>query len=292
MHLKAFEKLGITVQEEYGKINCTAEEILDSEINLDFPSVGATENIILASVLGKGTTIIRNAAMEPEIEDLQNFLNRMGAKIEGAGTHVIKITGVHKLKEVSYNIMPDRIEAGTLLCAVAITGGKIKLKKANSEHIKPVLDKLEEAGCKIESEKDIINLEAPKRLKAVDIRTMPYPGFPTDMQAIFGAILCTSSGTSIITENIFENRFKYTQELQRMGAKIKIEGKTAIIKGTRKLYAAKVKSTDLRGGASLVLAGLAARGKTQIDDIKYILRGYENFDEKLNSLGANVKILL
>ena len=292
LHLKAFEKLGIKVQEEFGKIICEADKIIGAEINLDFPSVGATENIILTSVLGEGTTIIRNAAMEPEIEDLQNFLNRMGAKIEGAGTHVIKIKGVSKLKEVSYNIMPDRIEAGTLLCAAAITGGKIKLKKADGEHIKPVLDKLEEVGCKVETEKDTIYLEAPKKLKATDIRTMPYPGFPTDMQAIFGALLCVASGTSIITENIFENRFKYAQELQRMGAKIKIEGKTAIIKGARRLYSAKVKATDLRGGASLVLAGLVAKGTTQIEDIKYILRGYENLDEKLNSLGADIKILL
>ena len=292
MHLKGFEKLGIKAQENFGKIICTTEEIKGTEINLDFPSVGATENIILAAVLGKGETIIRNAAMEPEIEDLQVFLNRMGAKVEGAGTHVIKIHGVQSLKDVSYNIMPDRIEAGTLLCATAITGGNIELKKVNSEHIKPVIDKLEEMGCKINIENDKIKLEAPKRLKSVDIKTMPYPGFPTDMQAIFGATLCVASGTSIITENIFENRFKYAGELQRMGAKIKIEGKTLIIKGVRKLYCAKVKSTDLRGGASLVLAGLRAKGKTEIEDIKYILRGYENLDEKLNSLGANVKVLL
>ena len=292
MHLKGFEKLGIHVQEEYGKIICEAEEILGTEINLDFPSVGATENIILASVLGKGITIIRNAAMEPEIEDLQKFLNRMGAKVEGAGTNVIKIQGVQNLNDVSYNIMPDRIEAGTLLCATAITGGKIELRKANTEHIKPILDKLQQMGCKFEVDKDIVKLEAPKRLKAVDVKTMPYPGFPTDMQAIFGGILCIASGTSILTENIFENRFKYMQELQRMGAKIKIEGKTAIIKGVRKLYSAKVKSTDLRGGASLVLAGLVARGTTEVENIEYILRGYENLDEKLNNLGANIKILL
>ena len=292
LHIKGFEKLGIKAEENFGKIICTTEEVRGTEINLDFPSVGATENIILAAVLGNGETIIRNAAMEPEIEDLQNFLNRMGAKVEGAGTHVIKIKGVHDLKDVSYNIMPDRIEAGTLLCAAAITGGNIEIKKVNSEHIKPVLDKLEEAGCKIKIENDKIKLEAPKRLKAVDIKTLPYPGFPTDMQAIFGTILSTASGTSIITENIFENRFKYAGELQRMGAKIKIEGKTLIIKGARKLYGTKVKSTDLRGGASLVLAGLRAKGKTDIEEIKYILRGYENLDEKLNCLGANIKILI
>ena len=288
LHLKGFEKLGIKVEEDYGKINCTAEEIEGTEIHLDFPSVGATENVMLASVLAKGTTVIINAAMEPEIVDLQNFLNKMGAKVEGAGSNIVKIEGVNQLKDVSYNIMPDRIEAGTLLCAIAITGGKIKLNKVNPEHIAPVLDKLQEAGCKIESKTDVIFLEATKRLKAVNIRTMPYPGFPTDMQAIISAVMCVSSGTSIVVENIFENRYKYMQELQRMGAKIKIEGKTAIIKGTRKLYGSTVKATDLRGGASMVLAGLVAKGRTEVDEIKYILRGYEGLDKKLNSLGASV----
>ena len=292
MHLKGFERLAINVQENFGKIICTTEGIKGAEINLDFPSVGATENIILASVLEEGETIIHNAAMEPEIEDLQNFLNRMGAKIKGAGTRVIKINGVKSLKEVSYNVMPDRIEAGTLLCCAAITGGRIKLKNVNSNHIKPVLDKLQEAGCKINTEKETIKLEGPKKLKSVDIITLPYPGFPTDMQAIFGAMLCVASGTSIITENIFDSRFKYMQELQRMGANVKVEGKTAVIKGVRKLYGAKIKATDLRGGASLVVAALVARKKTEISDIKYILRGYENLDVKLNKLGANVKILL
>lgn len=292
LHIKGFEKLGIKTQEEYGKINCNADEICGNEINLDFPSVGATENIILASIFAKGVTKIVNAAMEPEIQDLQNFLNRMGAKVEGAGSNIIKITGVQKLKDVSYNIMPDRIEAGTLLCAVAITGGKVNLKKVNITHIAPVLDKLEETGCKIKLGKSNVELEAPRKLKAVDIKTMPYPGFPTDMQAIFASLLCIASGTSLIVENIFENRFKYTQELQRMGAKIKIEGKTAIIKGTRKLYGTDVKATDLRGGACMVLAGLVAKGKTNVDDIKYILRGYEELDEKINSLGGNIKVLI
>ena len=290
LHLKGFEKLGIKVEEHYGKINCTAEEIEGTEIHLDFPSVGATENIMLASVLAKGTTLIINAAMEPEIVDLQNFLNKMGAKVEGAGSNIVKIEGVKSLKDVSYNIMPDRIEAGTLLCAAAITGGKIKLNKVNPDHIAPVLDKLQESGCKIDVESDTVYLEATKRLIAVNIRTMPYPGFPTDMQAIISAVMCVSSGTSIVVENIFENRYKYMQELQRMGAKIKIEGKTAIIKGARKLYGSTVKATDLRGGASMVLAGLVAKGKTEVDEIKYILRGYEGLDKKLNSLGA--KILL
>ncbi len=291
LHLKSFEKLGITVHQNFGKIICSAEEIIPTEINLDFPSVGATENIMLASVLGKGTTTIINAAMEPEIVDLQNFLNRMGAKIEGAGSNVIKIKGVTNLKDVSYNIMPDRIEAGTLLCGAAITGGEITLKKANVDHIAPLLEKLTEAGCKIQIKSEEVKLKAPKRLKAINIRTMPYPGFPTDMQAIMAACLCTASGTSVIVENIFENRFKYTGELSKMGAKINIEGKTAIIKGTRKLYGSKVKSTDLRGGASLVLAGLTAKGTTKVDNIEYILRGYEKLEEKLNNLGAEIYMI-
>ena len=291
LHLKGFEKLGITVHKNFGKIICETEEIIPTEINLDFPSVGATENIMLASVLAKGTTAIINAAMEPEIIDLQNFLNRMGAKIEGAGSNIIKIKGVQNLKDVSYNIMPDRIEAGTLLASTAITGGEITLKKVKVEHIAPIIEKLTEAGCKIQIKENEIKLSAPKRLKAVNIRTMPYPGFPTDMQAIMAACLSIASGTSVIVENIFENRFKYTGELNKMGAKINLEGKTAIIKGTKKLYGAKVNATDLRGGASLVIAALAAKGTTKVDNIEYILRGYEKLEEKLNNLGAEIYMI-
>ncbi len=292
LHLKGFQKLGISVKEENGKIKCSAKELIGTEINLEFPSVGATENIILASVLGKGTTVVINAAMEPEIEDLQNFLNKMGAKIEGAGTSIIKIKGVKNLNDVRYNIMPDRIEAGTLLSAAAITGGKIKLKNVEPKHIRPVIEKLRETGCYIKVDKNEIVLEAKKRIKAVDIITMPYPGFPTDMQAIFTPLLCVASGISTIIENIFENRFEYMKELEKMGAKIKIKERTAFIKGIKKLEGANVSATDLRGGASMVIAGLAAKGTTEVKDIKHILRGYENLDEKLNSLGANVKILL
>ncbi len=288
LHLKGFEKLGIAVNQNFGKIKCETEEIKPTEINLDFPSVGATENIMLASVLTKGVTTIINAAMEPEIIDLQNFLNKMGAKISGAGSNIIKIQGVTKLKEVSYNIMPDRIEAGTLLCAAAITGGEINLKKVNVNHIAPLLDKLAHIGCKMQIKENEVELKAPKRLKGTDIRTMPYPGFPTDMQAIIASCLCLASGTSVIVENIFENRYKYMGELQKMGAKINIEGKTAVIKGTKKLYGTKVQATDLRGGASLVLAGLVAKGTTKVDNIEYILRGYENLDEKLKNLGAEI----
>ena len=288
MHLKGFEKLGVKINKNFGKINCEVEEITPCEVNLDFPSVGATENIMLASSLAKGTTKIINAAMEPEIVDLQNFLNKMGAKITGAGTNIIKIEGGNNFKDISYNIMPDRIEAGTLLAATAITGGEILLKKVEIKHIAPVIDKLEEMGCKIKLNNNEIELKAPKRLKSIDIKTMPYPGFPTDLQAIIGACLTIANGTSVITENIFENRFKYLSELEKMGAKIKIEGKTAIIKGTRKLYGTKVISTDLRGGASLVLAGIAAKGTSKVDNIEYILRGYEKLDEKLNNLGAKI----
>lgn len=193
-----------------------------------------------------GETVLTNAAMEPEIQDLQNFLNKMGAKVEGAGTNIIKITGVEKLKDISYNIMPDRIEAGTFLCTVAATEGKLELNNVVPDHITPVLNKLEECGCKFEIGKNNIIMESPKKLKAVDIKTLPYPGFPTDMQSVFTAMLCTAKGTSIIVENIFENRYKYTNELKRMGAKINIEGKIAIVKGVRKLNSATVDSTDLR----------------------------------------------
>lgn len=290
LHLKAFEKLGITITQNYGNITCNCEKIIGNKIDLDFPSVGATENAILTSVLAEGKTTITNAAREPEIIDLQNFLNKMGAKVKGAGTDEIEIEGVKKLKEISYNIMPDRIETGTFLCLAAITGGKIKLEKTNPNHVTPVINKLEEAGCKIEIEKGTIKIEAPKKLKAIDIKTMPYPGFPTDMQSLMAATFTIAKGTTIIVENIFENRYKYTQELNKMGAKITVEGKSAIIRGTRKLYGATIRATDLRGGAALVLAGLAAKGTTVVENIEYILRGYEDFDKKIRALGGDIEI--
>ena len=290
LHLKSFEKLGINIIENAGFIICKCDKIVGANIDLDFPSVGATENIILASVYAEGATNITNAAMEPEIVDLANCLNKMGAKIEGAGTSNIKITGVEKLKDISYNIMPDRIEAGTLLCMVTATGGRAKINNIITEHIVPVVNKLEEAGCKIEKEKNSVYIEAPKKLKAVDIKTMPYPGFPTDMQSVFASMLTTAKGTSVVIENIFENRYRYMAELNKMGAKTTIEGKTAIIKGVRKLSGAKVASTDLRGGAAMVVAGLMAKGKTEVTNIEYILRGYENLDKKLRMLGANITL--
>ena len=289
LHLAAFKKMGIQVEENAGFIECSCDKIVGADINLDFPSVGATENIILASVLAEGTTTINNAAMEPEIVDLANFLNGMGAKVQGAGTNIIKIIGVKKLKTTSYKIMPDRIEAGTFLCAIAITGGKAKITNVIPEHITPVIHKLQEMGCDIDVQKNYVIIDAPKKLKATEIKTMPYPGFPTDLQQIFGSMLTVAKGTSVIVENIFENRFKYISELTRMGAKATVEGRTAIITGKRKLFGTNVQGNDLRGGAGLIIAGLAAKGITQVDNIDYVLRGYENLDKKLNMLGANIK---
>ncbi len=291
LHLKSFKKLGINIAEEYGFIRCSCDKIVGADIDLDFPSVGATENIILASVFAQGKTSITNAAREPEIVDLVNILNKMGARISGEGTNVIEIEGVTKLHEVKYRVMPDRIEAGTFLCAGAMAGGKIKITNARTEQLIPIISKLEEAGCQIEKDNTSVTLQAPKRLKAIEIKTMPYPGFPTDMQSIFGSMLSFAKGTSIITENIFENRFKYLQELKRMGAKSKQEGNVAIITGVKMLTGAKVKSTDLRGGAAMVLAGLKAKGITKVTNIEYILRGYEGLETKLRKLGADINLV-
>jgi UDP-N-acetylglucosamine 1-carboxyvinyltransferase len=288
LHLENFKKIGIKIDENSRYIECKCDKIVSKNIELDFPSVGATENLILASILGNHEITINNAAKEPEIIDLVNFLNRMGAKIYGAGSNIIKIVGVNILKDVSYKIMPDRIEAGTLLVGAAITRGNVKINNVIPEHISPILNKLEETGCEIKVSGSSVILNANKKLKAVDIKTMPYPGFPTDLQPIFSSLLTTCNGTSIITENIFENRFKFMQEIQRMGAKVNFQGKTMIIKGVRKLHGAKVESTDLRGGASLVLAGLSAKGITKVSKLEHLIRGYENLDIKFNSLGANI----
>ena len=291
LHIKALRKLGINIEEESGYIICSRDKIIGADIHLDFPSVGVTENIMLASVLAEGETTITNAAMEPEIVDLQKFLNRMGAKISGAGENVIKIQGVKELKNVSYNIMPDRIEIGTFLCMTAITGGHSIINNVNNEDIKSITSKLEEAGVKIKQEKSKIEIISPKKLKAVEIKTMPYPGFPTDMQSVFGAMLTNAKGTSVIVENIFDNRFKYLNELKKMGAKVSIEGKIAIIKGSKRLYGAEMEASDLRGGAALCTAALGAKGKSTIDNISHILRGYENFDKKLQKLNAQIELV-
>lgn len=227
LHLKAFEKLGINIEQNYGKIACSCDKIIGEKIDLDFPSVGATENAILASCLAEGKTIITNAAREPEIIDLQNFLNKMGARIKGAGTNKVEIEGVKSLKDVSYNIMPDRIESGTFLCIAAATNGNIKLKNVDVEHITPIIHKLEETGCSLNIQKRKIEIQAPKRLKAVDVKTMPYPGFPTDMQSIFATMLTMAKGTSVVVENIFENRYKYTRRINKNGSKNKYRGKNS-----------------------------------------------------------------
>lgn len=289
LHLKGFEALGAEIEIGHGFISATAPNGLKgTSIYLDFPSVGATENIIMAACMAEGQTILENAAQEPEIIDLANFLNIMGAKIRGAGTNVIKITGVPKLIGHNYTIIPDRIEAGTYMVAVAMTGGDIYIENAISEHLKPVIAKLNEAGVKIEEDIDGIRISCNKRPKAIDIKTLPYPGFPTDMQAQFMAMLTIADGTGLVTETVFENRFMHVDELKRMGACIKVDGRTSIVEGVPSLNGCQVKATDLRAGAAMVLAGLVANGETEVSYIHHIDRGYDNLVEKLCGLGADI----
>ncbi|HHY42371.1 MAG TPA: UDP-N-acetylglucosamine 1-carboxyvinyltransferase [Thermoanaerobacterales bacterium] len=292
LHLKGLSLMGVNFTEGHGFLYAKASELKGAEIHLDFPSVGATENLMLAGVLAKGTTIIRNVAKEPEIVDLQNFLNRMGANVKGAGTDTIKIEGcrIQDLKQVNnYTIIPDRIAAGTYLVAAAITRGQIKLTNVIVEHLEPILAKLRETGCVIVNNKAEIELYVDKPLVSLDsLRTLPYPGFPTDMQAPMMALLATVEGTSILTETIFENRFKHAQELRRMGANITINGNTAIIKGVKQLSGAIVEAKDLRAGAALILAALAAKGETIVEGAAYVERGYENIEGNLAALGAKI----
>ncbi len=290
LHLDSFQKLGISIDEKEDYIHCSCKEIVGRRIKLKFPSVGATENIILASVYAKGATHITNAAKEPEIKDLAKCLNSMGAKVYGAGTSEITIFGVKKLHRTEYKIMSDRIETGTILAAVAGAGGSVTVENTNPENLLTVLYSFKEMGCKISIRKDKISLKAPEKLKNIDISTEPYPGFPTDMQPIMGSILIKAEGKSTITENIFENRFKYAEELVRMGANITQNDKKLEIVGVDKLEGKDVMSKDLRGGAALVIAGLMSEGVTKVENIEYILRGYENLDTKLKSLGANIEI--
>lgn len=289
LHLKGFEALGAEIEIGHGFISATAPNGLKgTSIYLDFPSVGATENIIMAACMAEGQTILENAAQEPEIIDLANFLNIMGAKIRGAGTNVIKITGVPKLIGHNYTIIPDRIEAGTYMVAVAMTGGDIYIENAISEHLKPVIAKLNEAGVKIEEDINGIRVSCNNRPKAIDIKTLPYPGFPTDMQAQFMAMLTIADGTGLVTETVFENRFMHVDELKRMGACIKVDGRTSIVEGVPSLNGCQVKATDLRAGAAMVLAGLVANGETEVSYIHHIDRGYDNLVEKLCGLGADI----
>ncbi|QXM05820.1 UDP-N-acetylglucosamine 1-carboxyvinyltransferase [Crassaminicella indica] len=289
LHLKALRELGVKITESHGFLECEVIKLQGSEILLDYPSVGATENTMLIAVMAKGTTRIRNAAKEPEIIDLQNYLNKMGAKVLGAGTSEIIIEGVDKLHNVEHKIIPDRIVAGTLAVAGAITGGEVLLKNVIVDHMKPVIAKLKEAGAFVIEKDNSVKINMPNSIKAVEmIKTLPYPGFPTDMQAQFMSLMTVAKGTSIITETVFENRYKHVDELTRMGAKIKIDGRVAVVQGVKKLTGAKVYAKDLRGGAALVLAGLVADGVTMIDNIKHIDRGYDELDKMLEKLGAYI----
>ena len=290
LHLKGFEALGAEINIGHGFIEASAPEGLKgARIYLDFPSVGATENIMMAASMAEGTTIIENAAQEPEIIDLANYLNVMGANIRGAGTNVIKIEGVNKLIGKNYTIIPDRIEAGTYMVAAAMTRGNVFIENAISEHLKPVIAKLKEAGVEIEENIDGIRVTCDKQTTAVDIKTMPYPGFPTDMQAQFMAMQAVSKGTSMVTETVFENRFMHVEELKRMGAHIRIDGRTSMVEGVDQLTGCPVKATDLRAGAAMVLAGLVAEGETLISYIHHIDRGYDNLVTKLVMLGADIR---
>ena len=288
-HLKGFEALGAQVEVEKGYIEAKVNKLKGDDIYLDFPSLGATENIMMAACLAEGVTTIENAAKDPEVVELGHFLNMMGAKVKGLGTDLIEIEGVKKLHGVDYTIIPDRIEAGTYMIAAAITGGDVLIEKADLLLLKPLIVKLEEAGVRIELEKNLIKVTGPNRVKAVDIKTLPFPGFPTDMQAQFMALSCVAKGTSVITETVFEKRFVHIGDLIRMGADIKVEGHSAIIKGVKKLSAAPVMASDLRGGAALILAGLVAEGTTELSRIYHLDRGYVKLEEKLTSLGADIK---
>ncbi|MBE3579494.1 MAG: UDP-N-acetylglucosamine 1-carboxyvinyltransferase [Caldanaerobacter subterraneus] len=289
LHLKGLKKLGVEIEESYGYIRCKGVRVRGNEIHLDLPSVGATENIMLAATLADGITVIRNAAKEPEIEDLQNFLNSMGARITGAGTNTIVIEGVKKLHDTEYTIIPDRIVAGTYLCAAAMTRGELTVVKALKEHLEPLISKLKETGCELKTGNDYIKITCNKRPKAVDIIvTLPYPGFPTDLQPQIVSVLSIAEGTSIVTETIFDNRFKYTEELVRMGADIKVEGRVAVIRGVDKITGAKVLAKDLRGGVALVIAGLGAEGPTVVEGAEHIDRGYESLEKALKSVGADI----
>ena len=289
LHLKGFSMLGATVTKGYGYVEVKCDELVGTKIYLDFPSVGATENILMAATLAKGKTTIENAAAEPEIADLACFLNKMGAKISGAGTDMITINGVDRLKATKYSIMPDRIEAGTFMVASVMTTGDVKIAGVVPEHIKPLTAKLLEMGADIQINKDSIRVISEKTCTSKDVKTLPFPGFPTDMQAQMTALLSLSKGTGIVTETIFENRFMHVGELIRMGANIKVEGHCAVVEGRKSLSGAKVTAPDLRAGASLVLAGLSAKGETEVFNIHHIDRGYENLDAKLRSLGANIE---
>lgn len=289
LHLKGFQALGAKIIQKNGYIEAIADELIGNTIYLDFPSVGATQNIMMAAVRAKGTTIIENVAREPEIVDLANILNKMGANVIGAGTETMRIEGVDKLHAVEHSIVQDRIEAGTFMVAAAMTEGNVLIEEAISEHNRPLISKLTEMGAIIEEEENGIRVIGPKHLKPTDVKTMPHPGFPTDMQAQMTAIQMFAEGTSIVTETVFENRYQHLEEMRRMNADLKIDGNIAIINGGNELQGAAVEATDLRAAAALILVGLRANGITRVSNLKYLDRGYYEFHKKLQKLGANVE---
>jgi len=288
LHLKGLQALGADIVLEHGYVAATAKRLKGARINFDVSTVGGTEHLMMAAATAKGETVLENAAREPEIIDLGLILNRMGARIEGAGTDTIRIQGVSELAPTSYDVMPDRIEAGTFMIAAAITGGDIRISGMKLEHLDALVFKLQDAGVEITNRDNLIRVKGPKKLKSVNIKTRPYPGFPTDMQAQFMALMCLAEGASVISENIFENRFMHVAELLRFGADIVVEGNTATVKGIKKLSGAPVMATDLRASASLILAGLAADNTSEVSRIYHLDRGYESIEKKLSGLGADI----
>ncbi len=289
LHLKGFSAMGAKIKQGHGYVEARCPELCGARIYLDFPSVGATENLLLAACLAKGETVIENAAAEPEIADLALCLSKMGAEIQGAGSDTITIVGKSSLRGCRHRVIPDRIEAGTFLALAAASRGEVTLTNVRPDHVKPVIAKLEEMGFDLEAGEDFLHLSSREKFRAVDIKTLPYPGFPTDMQSQFMALMSVADGTGVVVETIFENRFMQVPELLRMGAKIKLDGRTAVIDGTKKLSGTHVKATDLRAGAALVIAALAAQGETRIEGIEHMERGYEHFVEKLSSLGGSIQ---
>lgn len=290
LHLKGFVAMGAKIEKGHGYVEAICPKMMGAKIYLDFPSVGATENIIMAASLARGTTTIENAAAEPEIVNLAEFINAMGGKVTGAGTDTVQVEGVEKLHGVNHKVIPDRIEAGTFAFAATATRGNIIIKNVVTDHLKPVIAKLQECGISTKVNEESLIIDARCGAKAADIKTMPYPGFPTDLQAPYVALMSGAIGTSMVVETIFENRFMHVPELGRMGANIKIDGRTAVVEGKERLTGATVQATDLRAGAALVIAGLGASGETVIENIHHIERGYENFAQRLAKLNANLKV--
>lgn len=288
LHLKGLQALGAEITLSHGYVEAKARKLHGACINFDIPTVGGTEHLMMTAVTAKGETVLENAAREPEIIDLARYLNRMGAKVEGAGTDTISIQGVSGLSAANYEVMPDRIEAGTFMVAAAITGGDIRIHNMKLEHLDALIFKMQDAGVEITNHDGVVRVKGPRRLKSVNIKTRPYPGFATDMQAQFMAMMCLADGASVVSENIFENRFMHVSELLRFGADITIEGNTATVKGVKKLSGAPVMATDLRASASLILAGLAAEGTTEITRIYHLDRGYEAIEKKLAAMGADI----